>query len=146
MEFGFWQSIGLKIGTREDAGPVDFATLERRTSPNDSLICAAELCPRARADAVVPVFSLSPADLHERLRAVVLAEPRTLELAGAGESHLRFVQRSFLLRYPDIIDVLVAPRGENASALALYSRSLVGRRDFGVNRARLERWLAALSK
>ena len=27
---------------------------------------------------------------------------------------------------------------------AIYSRSLIGHGDFGVNRARIERWLAAL--
>ena len=48
------------------------------------------------------------------------------------------------MRFPDTIDVEVMPAGENQSTLALYSRSLVGRKDFGVNRARLQRWRAAL--
>jgi uncharacterized protein (DUF1499 family) len=30
------------------------------------------------------------------------------------------------------------------STLALYWRSLVGRKDFGVNRERVQRWLAAV--
>ena len=59
------------------------------------------------------------------------------------EGGARFVQYTRLMRYPDTIDVEVIPAGEN-STLALYSRSLVGRKDFGVNRARLKRWLAAL--
>lgn len=44
------------------------------------------------------------------------------------------------MRYPDTVDLEVIPVGENQSTLALYSRSLVGRKDFGVNRARLRRW------
>lgn len=144
-EFGFWQSIGLATGTRDDSRPVDFATLERRTSPNDALICPGDMCPRATADAASPAFPVAASVLREKLRAIVLAEPGASELdVGAGTDRLRFVQRSRLLRYPDIIDALVAPRGDNASTLALYSRSLVGRRDFGVNRARLERWVARL--
>jgi uncharacterized protein (DUF1499 family) len=37
----------------------------------------------------------------------------------------------------------VFPAGEG-STLAIYSRSLIGRSDLGVNRARVTRWLAAL--
>ena len=48
------------------------------------------------------------------------------------------------MRFPDTIDAEVLPVGDNQSTLALYSRSLIGRKDFGVNRARLTRWLAAL--
>jgi uncharacterized protein (DUF1499 family) len=48
------------------------------------------------------------------------------------------------MRYPDTIDVAVFPMGEGQSSVAIYSRSLVGHGDFGVNRARVERWLTAL--
>ena len=48
------------------------------------------------------------------------------------------------MRFPDTVDVEVFPAGENQSTLAIYSRSLIGRKDFGVNRARITRWLAAL--
>ena len=87
---------------------------------------------------------MSVGQLKERLGAAILAEPRVQALAAPSENHLRFVQRSFLMRYPDVVDVLVLPRGEARSTLALYSRSAVGHSDLGVNRARLERWLAAI--
>ena len=48
------------------------------------------------------------------------------------------------MRFPDTIDAEVLAVGDDQSTLALYSRSLIGRKDFGVNRARLQRWLAAL--
>ena len=35
---------------------------------------------------------------------------------------------------------------EGGSTLLVYSRSLVGRKDFGVNRARLRRWLARITE
>jgi uncharacterized protein (DUF1499 family) len=50
------------------------------------------------------------------------------------------------MRFPDTIDVEVVPVGDDKSTLAIYSRSLVGRSDFGVNRARIARWMAALEK
>ncbi len=146
-DFGVWQAIGLATGTRDDLRPVDFATLERRETPNDALVCPRNFCPRATADFEPPVFSLSAANLRERLRAVARAEARTLELSGGADAaRLRFVQRSNLMRYPDVVDVAIVPLGESASTLALWSRGAVGRRDFGVNRARLERWLAAASR
>ncbi len=143
--FGFWQAIGRATGTRADLDPIDFATLERRSSPNDALVCPEDVCPKARADRPAPEFAMSVGQLKERLGAAILAEPRVQALAAPSENHLRFVQRSFLMRYPDVVDVLVLPRGEARSTLALYSRSAVGHSDLGVNRARLERWLAAFT-
>lgn len=146
-EFGLWQKIGLATGTPDDSRPADFAQLERRTSPNDALICPAGICPRAAADIEPPVYTIPAERLREKLRTAALKEPRVQELRSDPEpNRLRFVQRSALLRYPDVIDVLVVPHGNGASTLAIWSRSLVGRRDFGVNRARVERWLEALSK
>ena len=146
-EFGFWQAVGLATGTRDDLRPADFATLERRETPNDALVCPVDFCPRAKPDFEPPVFSIPAESLREKARSVALAEARTLELyAGADAGRLRFVQRSLLLRYPDVVDIVIVPRGETASTLAMWSRSAVGRRDFGVNRARLERWLAAIAR
>ena len=146
-EFGFWQSVGLATGTHDDLRPAEFATLERRETPNDALVCPAEVCPRAKPDFEPPVFPVPADRLLAAARAVALAEPRTLDLyVGADARRLRFVQRSLLLRYPDVVDVLIIPRGDGASTLAMWSRSAVGRRDFGVNRARLERWLAAIAR
>ena len=38
---------------------------------------------------------------------------------------------------------MVLPQGAGQSTLALYSRSLVGRSDMGVNKRRLQGWLSA---
>jgi hypothetical protein len=54
-----------------------------------------------------------------------------------------FLQRTRVMRFPDTIDVEVFP-SPGGSTIAIYSRSLIGRRDFGVNRARVARRLAAV--
>ena len=141
-EFGLWQTIGRATGTRQDLGPIDFATLTRRESPNDSLACLPETCPQARADVSPPLFTVSAARLAEKLRTALRNEPRVTELAPVNDLHLRFLQRSALMRYPDLVDVLIVPRSSGAATLAIYSRSAVGRSDLGVNRARIERWLS----
>ena len=142
--FGVWGVAASLLHGRTDLGPVDFAALRRRSSGNDALICPPGFCAGAAPDAPAPVFKLSPDALDARLAAMARADANVGELPDSAPMHRRFVQRTSLLGYPDLIDALVLPSGANGATLALYSRSLVGRKDFGVNRARLARWLAAL--
>lgn len=126
-----------------DQGPVDFASLKRRGTPNDSLVCGPDVC-RAPPDLVPPLYAFPADELRRRLTAVILSDGDAEQVAKAEGAHGdRFVVRTPWLRFPDTVDVLVLPRGEGLSTLALYSRSLVGRGDLGANRRRLERWLAA---
>lgn len=100
----------------------------------------AQMLPGADA----PVYDLSPADLAARLDALALAEPRTERLAGQPEhGFTTYVQRSPVWRFPDVISVRVLPHGEGAM-LAIWSRARYGYSDWGVNAARLARWLEAL--
>ena len=55
-----------------------------------------------------------------------------------------YVQRSLVFRFPDTIWIQVLPLDANRSTLAIYSRSAYGRYDFGVNRSRVQAWLAAI--
>ncbi len=67
-----------------------------------------------------------------------------LESSAAGQ--LEFEQRSFLFRFPDLVSVRFLPLGESQSTLVIYSRSLLGYSDLGVNRSRVRNWLDALDK
>jgi len=142
--YGAYYGLAKLTGSRLDIGPVDWPTLRRHRTPNDALVCPADHCPNAQSDSTPKVYATPPAELLARLRTIALAEPDTRELAGAPDDGARFLQHTRLMRFPDTIDVEVFPAGENRSTLAVYSRSLLGRRDFGVNRARVTRWLAAL--
>jgi uncharacterized protein (DUF1499 family) len=146
--YGAYYGIARLTGARLDIEPVDFQALQRRTSPNDALICAAGHCPNAKPDREARIFAMPPRDLLARVTRIALAEARTHALdCGADCDHrARFIQYSRLMRYPDTIDVETFPLGEGGSSLAMYSRSLVGHGDFGVNRARLERWVEALER
>jgi uncharacterized protein (DUF1499 family) len=55
------------------------------------------------------------------------------------------VARSAVFNFPDLVTVQVVAQGENASTLVLYSRSVYGHSDLGVNRRRLRAWLDALN-
>jgi len=145
--YGVYYGLGKLTGSRLDIGPVDWATLTRHATPNDALICPAAHCPHAKPDTEPKVYPVAPGDLLARLKAVALADADVIELSREPncDRTARFVQYTRLMRYPDTIDVEVMASGEGHSTLAIYSRSLVGRKDFGVNRARLKRWLAALN-
>ncbi len=91
-----------------------------------------------------PVYALRPAELAARLDALALAEPRTERLAGhPDDGFTTYVQRTPVWRFPDVISVHVLPHGEGAT-LAIWSRARYGYSDWGVNAARLARWLEAL--
>jgi uncharacterized protein (DUF1499 family) len=64
--------------------------------------------------------------------------------SAIGRRQAQWVERTRLMNYPDIIAAEIRPAAAGA-ALLLYSRSLFGWSDLGVNRARMERWLAELT-
>ncbi len=131
-------------------GFVDFATLVRRASPNDALACPPDVCLKARIDLVPPDYPVPAERLRAIVAEVVQGEPRTMSTwANSFPDEVaqdRYGVRSRIFRFPDTVNVEVVARGANRSTLALYSRSQIGTWDFGVNRARLERWLQRIGE
>lgn len=127
-----------------EVAPVDFAALEPSASPNWYLVCPAGMCAAAQASA--PEFPWPVAELKGRFEALVRARPRveTLRVSDDG-LQMDLVQRSARMRFPDLVTVRFIALDEARSTLAVYSRAIYGRSDFGVNRARVEAWLAALA-
>ena len=96
-------------------------------------------------DLVTRRYPLPAARLFTAITAVAATEPRTEPLtAYADRLEASFVVRSRVFGFPDVILLRVTPQGEAASTLTLHSSSLYGYSDFGVNRRRLEHWLARL--
>lgn len=120
-------------------------------SPNWALAASDGIETAAEATHRLAVFAAPPDKVLDAVARVALAEDRT-EQVGAGESPLRrdFVQRSALMGYPDLISAQAAPLppgadGAPRTGLAIFSRSVYGYSDMGVNAARLDRWIAALN-
>jgi uncharacterized protein (DUF1499 family) len=129
-----------------DLGPVDFARLERRTSPNDALTCPPGLC-RTKVDVVPPLFAVDARRLRAAMAKMLASEPR-VALTHADDATLtdRYVQRSALLGFPDTIVISYVDRPGDTSTVAIYSRSQLGYGDLGVNGDRIERWLEKLKQ
>lgn len=138
-----------------DLGAVDFATLERRSTPNDSLDCPAGYCLGALSDFPDQTYDLAADRLAERFDEALSGEVELMRVDDHGDPlYRRYVQRSHMLRFPDTIDVRFLADGTlqdaaqrtvpGTSRIAIYSRSQLGSSDFGVNQDRIKRWLRAL--
>jgi uncharacterized protein (DUF1499 family) len=134
--------------------PMDFSRIVRPATPNTALAASALPGTHAGIDAatavppdlVTPLFPISAARLFAAVHDMAASQPRTFLTASypdRGQEH--WVARSAVFNFPDLITTQVVPRGADASALVLYSRSVYGRSDLGVNRKRLRVWLAALN-
>lgn len=92
-----------------------------------------------------PVVSATPEALLERVDAAFMAEPRVTR-ADAPPLARAYIQRSRIVGFPDHVTVRAIDLGDGRASAAIFSRSLYGRSDLGVNAARVERLLGALAE
>ncbi len=125
---------------------IDIRALRRPTTPNTYLLAPEGFCLHATPDAAAPIFPTSPAALYTAWLDVLNAQPRTRLVEQDPETlQIAATQRSAILGFIDDVAAQILPAASGAS-LAIYSRSRVGRYDFGVNRKRIVRWIAALEQ
>ncbi len=121
--------------------PTDFSRIVRPASPNTALAAPAGFQPVP--DLVTRRYAVPPPQLYALVMQVALAQPRTwLQVAYDDRLQAHFVARSRVFNFPDSITAQIYPDG----SLVLWSRSIYGRSDLGVNRRRLRAWLAALDR
>jgi Protein of unknown function (DUF1499) len=127
-----------------DVPVIDFATLQRDSAPNQYLLCPKGMC-SAETDGEAPVFDVPVQQLQVAWDGMLAEQPR-LQILRRDVTNIQidYVQRSRLLRFPDLITVRFVPIDDAHSTLAIYSRSVWGKGDMGVNRTRVEEWLARL--
>jgi uncharacterized protein (DUF1499 family) len=123
--------------------PIDMQRIERPAGPNTGLAGPVGFAPQP--DVVTPTYQVAAARLYAAVRAVAAAQPRTFLAADfAAERQTHWVVRSAIFNFPDLVTAQVSDAGADSSTLVLYSRSVYGRADFGVNRQRISLWLGAL--
>lgn len=129
-----------------DRSAVDFAAVDTSGRENTYLVCPPDLCGQ-EPDRPSPVFAVSAIALRNVWFEMIGNEPR-IDWIASDDAELQydFVQRSRVMRFPDTITVRFLPLEEGRSTLAIFSRSHYGRKDFGVNRERVEAWLEAVSR
>ena len=92
-----------------------------------------------------PTFDGGPRATLERLDRIAMATPRTVRFAGSFETGMITYQtRTFFWGFPDYTTVAAIGMVEGCK-IAAVARLRYGRKDFGVNKTRLDGWIAALS-
>lgn len=138
-------------GANLPTAPVDPKTVSAPSSPNWALGAPKEAKTTTRPTHEVPVFATGPEELLGYLDTVATQDGRVEVVASDNAALTRtYVQRSRVFGFPDIvsvqaIDLGFGDAGQRASVL-LYSRSIYGYSDLGVNAARLDRWITGLTK
>ncbi len=124
---------------------IEFPTLKLTNNPNEYLLCPKDYC-KSKPHVISPLFQVSAKELQAAWQKMMSAQPRTtLHSNNKTNNQLDFVQRTELVRYPDIVTVRFIEVSGKQSTIAIYSRSVYGRSDFGANKARIERWMAVLT-
>ncbi|MBU6155409.1 MAG: DUF1499 domain-containing protein [Alphaproteobacteria bacterium] len=124
---------------------IDFATLVRPRSPNTFLLAPDGLCAAAPVDRKASIYALPAARLRQAFLRVALATPRVSHVLSDDVGlYDNLVARSALLRFPDLIAARFVEAGGEKSTLAVYSRSVYGHSDLGVNRKRVLGWIEEL--
>jgi len=122
---------------------MDVAHIVRPSSPNTALAAPQGFTPPPNI--VTPPYQVPADRLFFLIQQVAGSQPRTYQAAlYPAELQVHYVARSAAFNFPDLIMVQVRQDGPDKSDLILYSRSVYGESDLGVNRKRIEAWLAAL--
>lgn len=122
---------------------IDFAHLERPATPNSALAAPQDFQPTP--DLVTHRYSVAGIRLYAAVKDIAAHEKRTYPAAEyAAQLQAHWVARSAVFNFPDLVSAQIKTQGEDASTLILYSRSVYGRSDLGVNRKRLAAWLRDL--
>ncbi len=111
--------------------------IERPSTPNTFLAGPAGM--RPKPDQVTPAQDLPAPALYEKARIGVRRPTADLCRGGiSGQRQVHYVVRSAMLNFPDLVTVQVDPAGADRATLIIWSRSVYGRSDLGVNRKRTE--------
>lgn len=114
-----------------------------RLAPSDPAVWHVDPKVTADQDLAGGVRRRIPAEdgTFETLDRIILATPRTEVLTGSVEAgKVTYITRSQWMGFPDYTTVM-----QNDDVLELHARLRFGQSDMGVNKARVEGWLARLS-
>lgn len=135
-------------GLTPEEAQVDPLTVSPPSSPNWALAVPPGVKSVGQPTRAAPVFHAEPEALMAEFDHVAVEEPFVERAGGALETPVwrSYVQRSKVFRFPDYVSVRALDLGDGRASLAIYSRAVYGYGDFGVNAARVDRWLSRLEE
>ncbi len=125
---------------------IDFATFKRPKTPNTYFLAPIGFTEAARPDANSPQFDEAPKELFNKALALI-QDAKNWGDIRSDETSLRiaFIARTALLRFKDDVDIAVLDGESGGSRIAIYSRSRLGKSDFGANRKRVAELIHTLT-
>lgn len=146
---GLAAALGLLLAgcAAPEAPFVDPLSVAPPDSPNWALAAPAGVETVGRATHRTPSYAATPQAALAAFDAAIRAEPRVERVERSGETPVdaTYVQRSLMFRFPDVVSVRALDLGDGRASLAVYSASVYGYGDLGVNDARMTRLLEAVS-
>ena len=136
----WWDDL-LSPGGRET---ITFETLVLTPKPNQYLVCSPGLCAKAESHQTAPEFDRGAADVRAAVDAIIRETDAVTMVAESGDT-INLMVRTPVVRWPDWVTIRFIPLTDGRSTIAIYSRSVYGRKDFGANETRITDWLAQLS-
>ena len=129
------------LAGKPDREQYDFGTARRSAVPNDALVCSPELC--ENPDLIIEPRAGDPADILTELGHKLKAlDPNARRLdTDKDKLKARYVTYTRWMRFPDVIHLEAVPLADGMTGIMAYSRSQLGKNDFGTNRSRLENLL-----
>jgi uncharacterized protein (DUF1499 family) len=125
---------------------IDFVELKKAKTPNTFLMAPDGLCKNAKVDAVSAVYVVGAKKLRQEFLRIAIAQPRvSISLSDEVGLYDDLVVRSALFGFPDLVSAQFLDAKGGKSSLAVYSRSVYGRSDLGVNRTRTLYWVKLLN-
>lgn len=95
---------------------------------------------------VSAVYGVEPQKLRLAFLQVATSQPRVSQNSADDASFAdELTVRSALFGFPDLVSVKILDAKGGKSMLAIYSRSVYGRSDLGVNKARTMAWIGQLN-
>lgn len=126
----------------------DFETVKNRVSRNDYLVAPDNsYTPLATINEEAPLYEIPANKLRVEINKVVMRQPRISFIAeDKPTNRLEYVQRTLIFRFPDVITWKVIPINDKESTFEVYSSSVYGAGDLGVNADRIKGWINELNK
>ncbi len=129
-----------------DHQAISFEDLVLKPSPNQFLVCDPAVC-SAEPHLTSKIYNVSALVLRRHFAGIISSSPRIARLDTSDHfMQTDYIQRSAMMQYPDLIAVRYVSLSDETSTLYIYSRSVFGYGDGGVNKARIEGWLAKLDE
>jgi uncharacterized protein (DUF1499 family) len=139
--------IAVVVTSEDLTRPIDFTTNFKHNKPNQFLVCPENYCPD-KPNKIAPVFNVPSHQLAKAFAAMTTAQLPKVKIISRSDDgrQITYLQRSPILQFPDAITVRFIPLNDKTSTLAIYSRSKYGRKDLGMNPARVIHWLQRLEE